>query len=185
VPRLQKNGADFARHDVSPRQFRIREGDLICIISSWRVRFRCRDCGKVFTEYPPFALPYKRFAKPALIDHAKKYLQRDISYRQSVEGTHTPVAYDGQAGDQGRQLSRSTVWKWLTWLGSLKEPLQRITSLVLEKDPGANPARDVPPISPKKFCLQGRHDVLHFAARLLVAIQEAGQLFAPPLKFTR
>lgn len=122
VPRLQKNGADFARHDVSPRQFRIREGDLICIISSWRVRFRCRDCGKVFTEYPPFALPYKRFAKPALIDHAKKYLQRDISYRQSVQGTHTPVAYDGQAGDQGRQLSRSTVWKWLTWLGSLKEP---------------------------------------------------------------
>jgi hypothetical protein len=130
-------------------------------------------------------LPYKRFAKSVIIDHASKYLEDDISYRQSVQGTHTPVAYDGREGEQGRQLSRSTVWKWLTWLGSLKEPLQRITSLVLEKDPSANPARDVSPILSKKFCLQGRHDVLHFAARLLVVVREAGRLFAPPLKFTR
>ena len=170
---------------MSPRQFRIREGDLICILDSWRVRFRCRDCRSVFTEYPPFALPYKRFAKPVLVEHAKRYLQNDHSYRQTVRGTYTPVAYDGPQGEQGRQLSRSTVWKWLSWLGGLKETLQRATSLVLEKHPRANPARDVPPIPAKKFCLQARHDVLHLAARLLVAAESVVQLFGAPLKFTR
>jgi len=182
-PRCKKKVSGFARHDISPRQFRIREGDLIHTIDSWRVRFRCPACQKVFTEYPPFALPYKRFAKPTLIEHAKKYLGNDHSYRQAVRGTHTPVSYDGQ--EQGRQLRRSTVWKWLTWLGSLKETLQRATSLVLEKNPNANPARDVPPISSMKFCLQERHDVLHLAARLLGAAQKVGQLFAPSLRFTR
>ena len=185
MSRLQKKRADFARHDISPRQFRVREGDLIHIIDSWRVRFRCRDCRKVFTDYPPFALPYKRFVKPTLIEHGKSYLEKDQSYRQTVRGTHTPVAYDGPQGEQGQQLSRSTVWKWLAWLGGLKEPLQHATSLVLEKDPQANPARDVPPISPKKFCLQARHDVLHFAARLMVAAEKVAQLFGAPFKFTR
>lgn len=130
-------------------------------------------------------MPYKRFAKPAIIDHAKKYLEEDLSYRQSVQGAHTPVAYDGPEGDAGQQLSRSTVWKWLSWLGGLKEVLQRVTSLVLEKDPNANPAREVAPICAKKFCLQPRHDVLHFAARLIVAAEQAAEIFAVPLIFTR
>lgn len=130
-------------------------------------------------------MPYKRFAKPAIIDHAKKYLEEDLSYRQSVQGTHTPVAYDGPEGDAGQQLSRSTVWKWLSWLGGLKETLQRVTGLVLEKDPNANPARDVAPISAKKFCLQARHDVLHFAARWIAAAEQGAGLFGPSLIFTR
>jgi len=185
-PRCKKKAPIFARHDVSPRQFRLREGDLIYILDSWRVRFRCQDCRSVFTEYPPFALPYKRFAKPVLVEHAKSYLEQDQSYRQTVRGTHTPVGYDGPKGQQqGQQLSRSTVWKWLAWLGRLKETLQRATSLVLERDPQANPARDVPPISAKKFCLSARHDVLHFAARLLGAAETAAQLIGAPFKFTR
>jgi len=184
VPAVKKS-SDFARHDVSPRQFRIRERDLICVIDSWRVRFRCRDCGKVFTEYPPFALPYKRFAKPVIIAQAKHYLGNDYSLRQSVRGTHTPLAYDGPQGQQGQQLSRSTVWKWLTWLGGLKETLRRVTGLVLEKDPQANPARNVPFISAKKFCLQARRDVLHLAARLIAAAEQGAGLFAPSLIFTR
>jgi hypothetical protein len=130
-------------------------------------------------------LPYKRFVAPTLIEHAKSYLENDHSYRQSVRGAHTPVAYDGPKGEQGQQLSRSTVWKWLTWLGGLKETLQRATSLVLEKARNANPARDVPPIPSKKFCLQARHDVLHLAARLMVAAEGVAQLFGAPLKFTR
>jgi len=180
-----KKVPDFAKHDVSPRQFRIREDDLICVVASWRVRFRCRDCRKVFTEYPPFALPYKRFAKPVIIAQAKHYLGNDHSLRQSVRGTHTPLAYDGPQGQQGQQLSRSTVWKWLTWLGGLKETLRRVTGLVLEKDPQANPARNVPLISAKKFCLQARHDVLHLAARLIAAAEQGAGLFVPSLIFTR
>jgi hypothetical protein len=96
------------------------------------------------------------------------------------------VGYDGPKGEQqGQQLSRSTVWKWLTWLGGLKEALQRATRLVLETSSTANPARDVPPIAAKKFCLAARHDVLHFAARLLGAAETAGQLLGVPFKFTR
>jgi len=96
-----------------------------------------------------------------IIAQAKHYLGNDHSLRQSVRGTHTPLAYDGPQAQQGQQLSRSTVWKWLTWLGGLKETLRRVAGLVLEKDPNANPARDVAPISAKKFCPQARHNVLH------------------------
>ena len=177
--------ADFAWHDATSRKFRIREHDLICVIDSWRVRFRCRDCGKAFTEFPPFAVPYKRFAKPVIVAQAKHYLLSDLSLRQSIRGIYTPLAYDGPQGLEGQQLSRSTVWKWLTWLGGLKETLQRVTGLVLEKQPHANPAREVAPILAKKFCLQARHDVLHLAARLIVAAEQAAELFGRSLIFTR
>jgi hypothetical protein len=131
-------------------------------------------------------VPYKRFAKPAILQLAQSYLQNENqSYRQTVKGSQTPLAYDGQAGEQGQQLSRSTVWKWLSWLGGLKQTLRRGASLVLEKDPHENPARDAPPISPKKFCLQARHDLLHLAARLLATAGRVKQLFGTELIFTR
>jgi hypothetical protein len=61
--------ASFTKHDCASREFRIRVFDpqldefVVEVIPSWRVRFRCSHCHAVFTEYPPFALPHKRFVQ--------------------------------------------------------------------------------------------------------------------------
>ena len=167
--------ARFARHDCAPRKFRVRLYDptlddiVIAVFDSWRVRFRCPHCGKTFTEYPPFAWPHKRFVQQDVLAKACKYLQDDpdqpTTYRTAVRERRLPLGYR-QHGPQGRQLSHSTVWRWLSWLGSWRELVQTATGLILEKDPSADVHRQDFPIARQKVRSEARRETLQQAARL-------------------
>jgi hypothetical protein len=182
--------ASFTKHDCARRQFRIRVFDpqldefVVEVVSSWRVRFRCRHCQAVFTEYPPFALPHKRFVKQDLLAKAQNYLAEQQSdepttYRESVREQRVPASY---ANDHdGRQLSHVTLWRWLSWLGSLKNLVRRATQLVLQKDPQADLHRKSCPVALAKVRSPERRQTLEQATLTLHAAEAFYQCFGVSL----
>lgn len=178
--------ASFTKHDCARRKFRVRVYDptldemVVEIIESWRVRFRCGNCLKTFTEYPPFALPHKRFVKQDVLAKVEKYLSAEqprcrATYRETVwEGT-VPVSY---AKDQeGHQLSHVSVWRWLSWLGSLEDLLQRATRLIFQKDPQADLHWKPHPIADHKVRSEARRQTLQRAAMMLDVVGKFYLLF--------
>jgi hypothetical protein len=125
-------------------------GRLIVKVLSMLVRMKCPQCGKTFTDYPSFALPYKRFVKSQIMERSLQYLQnRTMTYQQatcelvlsrangrSPPREPLPVFYPEpyQAKATSKGLASSTVHRWITTLGSLKETLQAAMSLLLDKD---------------------------------------------------
>lgn len=143
---------------------------VVEVLESWRVRFRCRHCRKTFTEYPPFALPHKRFVKQEVLAKALKYLSAErtpkcrATYREAVWEGRGPLSY---ATWEERQVSHSTVWRWLSWLGSLKDLMQLATQLIFQKDPQANLHWKLHPIADHKVRSEGRRRTLEQAAMML------------------
>ena len=177
--------SDFAKHDCARRRFRIRVFDprldefVVQVLLSWRVRFRCRHCQKVFTDYPPFALPHKRFVKQDVLAKALKYLadqQPDAqaaTYRESVREQRVPLSYTND--NNGRQLSHVTLWRWLSWLGSLKNLVQLATQLILQKDPQADLHRQSCPVACGKVRSVHRRRTLEQATMSLQAAEAVQQ----------
>jgi len=185
-------GSDFARHDCTRRWFRIRVFDpqlkefVIEVLPSWRVRFRCRHCQKVFTEYPPFALPYKRFVKQDVLAKALNYLERQppdarASYRESLREKLFPLGYTHQ--DKGRQLSHVSLWRWLSWLGSLQDLVQRATQLILQKDPRADVHRQSCAVADAKVRSAPRRQTLE-QATMTIRVADAFCLYFGVSLFT-
>ncbi len=46
----------FHPHDCRRRTFRLVKEQSIQVLRSWILRWRCRNCGKRFTDYPPLLL---------------------------------------------------------------------------------------------------------------------------------
>ena len=60
-------------------------------------------CGKRFTDYPPFALPGKRFIKSPVLEKAGEYLGTDHSYAKTVQAPgdahHVRRPHSGRFGE--------------------------------------------------------------------------------------
>jgi hypothetical protein len=158
---------------------------LVEIVESWRVRFRCRHCLKTFTEYPPFALPHKRFVKQEVLAKALKYLSAEkkpkcrATYREAVWEGRGPLSYAEH--QEGRQFSHSTVWRWLSWLGSRNALREQATQLILQKDPQANLHWKPHPIAAHKVRSEARRKTLGQAALILDVVDEFSRLFGVSL----
>ena len=181
----------FAKHDCARRKFRLRVYDpsldemLVEIVESWRVRFRCRHCLKTFTEYPPFALPHKRFIKQDVLAKAQKYLSAEkkpkcrATYREAVWEGRGPLSY--AADQEGHQCSHSTVWRWLSWLGSLNDLRERATQLIFQKDPQAHLHWEPHPIAAHKVRSEDRRKTLGQAFMMLDVVDAFSRLFGVSL----
>ncbi len=180
--------ASFAKHDCARRKFRLRVYDatldeiVVEIVDSWRARFRCRHCLKVFTEYPPFALPHKRFVKQDVLAKAVEYLSAEktpkcrATYREAVLERRVPLSY--AADQEGHQVSHSSVWRWLSWLGSLKDIRERAMQLIFQKDPQADLHWKPHPIAAHKVRSEARRKMLEQAAMTLDMVNVFYHLFA-------
>jgi hypothetical protein len=185
--------ASFAKHDCARRKFRIRIYDptldeiVVEVIESWRVRFRCRHCLKTFTEYPPFALPHKRFVKQEVLAKALKYLSAEKKPKPKCRATYREAVWEGRgplsyAEDQeGRQVSHSTVWRWLSWLGSRNDLREQATQLIFQKDPQANLHWKPHPIAKHKVRSERRRKTLEQAAMMLDVVETFSLLFGVSL----
>ncbi len=182
--------ASFTKHDCARREFRIRVFDprldefVVEVILSWRVRFRCSHCHAVFTEYPPFALPHKRFVKQDLLAKALNYLSGQppdgpATYRESVREQRVPPSYAND--NNGRQLSHVTLWRWLSWLGSLTDLVQWGTQLVLQKDPQADLHRKSCPVANHQARSAQRRQTLEQATMTLHAAEAFSRCFGGSL----
>jgi hypothetical protein len=58
-PRCFSNPGTFKLHECRKRAFRYIAGNFVKVLITLLARWKCLECGKTFTIYPPFAAPYK------------------------------------------------------------------------------------------------------------------------------
>jgi len=174
------------------RKFRVRVYDpelneiVVEIVNSWRVRFRCPHCGKVFTVYPPFAIPYKRFVTQDILQKVNLYLEparnperkgKPMTYRHTLKEQNVPLSYRPDQDGRVRNVWPSTVWRWVGWLGSLIQERKDAIRLILEKDPKTDIHRKPYPIPKTMYRSNGRLRTLERAANVLDVVDAFTSLF--------
>lgn len=170
----------FKQHDSRKRLFLVIVGSFVKIIRSFLGRWKCTLCGHTFTYYPDFAVPYKRYVKGNILILCEKYLGNDdATYRKVIEHDGSAIGYDsGTEKIDERQLVGSTVWRWLGFLGLLKECVRKSLDLIKQKDPSTKVFRQIHPVHYKKYRSEERKDVLNYAMRLLFVEEEFKKLFS-------
>jgi hypothetical protein len=86
-----------------------------------------------------------------------------------------PILYDDREANTIRArrdrvpgLAASTVWRWLSWLGSLENMLREAGKLIRQKAPGSALHREPWPLSARKYRSDARRQALQRAAQCLV-----------------
>ncbi len=134
---------------------------------------------------PTFVLPYKRYAVSSLLDLAEAYVEQDdASYRSTVlddvADRKDHLAADGKHLPGGHALHHSTLWRALSWLGSLDTSLRCAIDLILHRDPASKVHRFGGAVAAGKFRSSAREQLLRTARRLLHVMAEFQQLFKSP-----
>jgi transposase-like protein len=139
-PRCGTSADQFKRHELRKRQFNVIVQQVIHIVIGLLIRWACTGCGKTFTQYPDFALPYKRYMLPDIIQYAERYLESEnMSYGRLVK--KWSAGYKRTTAEGETQLWPSTIHRWLSTLGSLPNILARGQQLIRQKNPKASVTR--------------------------------------------
>jgi hypothetical protein len=116
-----------------------------------------------------------RYAKLPVREKAKEYLGTDTSYRKVIRHQGMPILYDDReanrisAGkDRVAGLAASTVWRWLSWLGSLENMLREASQLIRQKAPSSALHREPWALRARKHRSDARRQTLQRAAQCLV-----------------
>lgn len=153
---------------------------LVIVIARWR----CSHCRYVFTDYPPFVFPYRRYASDSLLPLARNYVEQDsCSYQQAVSHSGGQFCYDASPGQKkydGWALNRSTLWRFLLFLGTQTATLQTGLQLWLEHDPLSTLHRFSGTVAPHKYRSSPREEILRHARRLLHLVDHWNRAFAEP-----
>ena len=133
---------------------------------------------------PTFVLPYRRYASTSLLPLAREYLEQDrpsyqriVAPRQCVMGYVTPP--DQDVIDE-RALHRSTLWRFLLFLGSQVASLRQGMELWSEHDPFSTLHRFLGGVAPHKYRSTQREETLRTARHLLHLIDHWEQNFEQP-----
>lgn len=111
----------FKLHESRKRGFRFIVGGFVRIIISLLVRWKCPICGRTFTAYPDFALPYKRYVLMDIEGLSEDYLENEKTYQQTVSCEGEAIGYEERDGKiDERQLSASTPFK-MAWFSGWNE----------------------------------------------------------------
>lgn len=168
----------FRRHQARPRSFCILCDLLVQVVLCLVIRWRCSGCKKTFTQQPPFAFPRKRYTRETIQDFSGCYLEEEAStYRTAIleEGVsffHASTTKEDPV--TSKELAHSTLYRWITSLGCMKEVLRCAQDLILQKNPGSSVCRDLASldVSPRKYLKPAREwilkrclQVLHLEAR--------------------
>lgn len=123
----------FKLHAYRERQFLIFVLLIVTTVACALVRFRCPNCGKTFTCYPPFAIPCKHYVLPVIAKFSAAYVESDqITYRKAVMVDHSEPGYP----DNQRMLSPSSIHRWITTLGGFSKTRQQAKTMLLRQAPG-------------------------------------------------
>jgi len=115
-------------------------------------------------------LPYKRYVLQAIEQKCGIYLGNQDTYRQSVEEQGRPTVYDEapRGGESSAALAPSTLWHWLSWMGSLRKTTRKAFRVIREANASVALHRQDWAVSPKKYQSDSRRQVLKQALELLV-----------------
>ncbi len=115
-PRCKLESFFFKIHAYRERRFLLIIEMLVQSIFCTLVRFRCTRCGKTFTHYPDFALPYKHYTRQTIESFSKAYIEDDQKTYETAVMTHdgAPAYPDNQ-----RVLAGTTIYRWISTLAQL------------------------------------------------------------------
>lgn len=183
-PRCGGQPSGFTRHDARPRTFFVVAGGLVHRVLSAITRWKCPRCGGRFTYYPRFGLPHTRYVRDTVLEKSTRYVEDPAAtYRTAVKERSRAVAYSSTSPDaiDDRQLSHSTVHRWLTSLAGLPATLHAALRLIKAAAPSSDIFRRLLPVSPRKYRSEGRRQALGRCRRLLQADRECRVLFGASL----
>lgn len=169
----------FRLHDRRKRVFLVLVERLVHEVLSKLPRWRCPLCSGSFTDYPPFALPHKRYVRECVFELVERYLDEEhTSYRKAVREEGLPVFYDsGDDAIDERSLAHSTLHRWFPFFAFLRATLREALRLVRARSAASTLLRRVFPVAPRKYRSDERRAILSAALRALSIDQEYRLLF--------
>ena len=163
-------------HEFRRRGFRFVVANIVERVRSFVLRVACKLCGCRTTVLPDFALPHHRYVLPNVVDTSESYLLDDTAtYKSAALVDGRPAFHNSE----GSSRARSTVHRWVGFLGSLVTLLAHATDLVLQADPVFSPLAEMLDFSPRRYRTEARHELLGNAHRLLrvrARLRQATQL---------
>jgi hypothetical protein len=172
---------EFSLHDRRKRTLLFLVDRLvqktICLLPRWK----CPRCGKTFTLYPLFMLPFKRYVIETVFERSERYLEEDpTSYRKAVRENGLSVFYESASEGKidERQLAHSTLYRWLTFFSGLKETLAEALRIMKSKSPGSGIFRTIFPIPSWKYRSEERREALQTCLRLILAESDFQKIFS-------
>ncbi len=182
-PNCDGSPESFRLHERKPRSFFFVVDRLVRKMLSFLLRWKCPLCNTTFTEYPEFALPFKRYVKEEVLERSRAYVEEErASYKSGVEVQGMGIFYEGEGETiDDRRLSPSTLWRWVGLVGAMKGTLQKSLRLIRQKDPSCGMFREPHPVPCGKYRSKPRQSILQTCRRLFRAEEEFQRLFQTPI----
>jgi hypothetical protein len=125
----------FTLHGNRARRFLVLVGSYVCQVAALLARWQCPRCRRTFTDYPPFAAPYKAYTLPQMSERAARYVSNEsTSYRKGVCSANLPIFYaqgstnkSGEGGNthEAPNLTTLTHTSLFRWVASLARDVLR------------------------------------------------------------
>ncbi len=147
----------FKRHEARQRHFYAIVEHIVRKVIGLLIRWKCPGCNKTFTDYPGFALPFKRYILSVITEYSSQYTENDqATYREVIRSN--PVGYP----DSECQLEHSMIHRWVSTLGSYTQIIRKAQDYILQTRPDSSICRDLANLSirPKKYHKKERAKVL-------------------------
>ncbi len=157
-PKCQKKPNALKLHECRKRTYRYIVGCFVKKRITLLPRWKCDICEATFTDHPDFALPYKRYVKENVVKISMNYIKEEKeSYQSVVTNNNAQIGYEEKDGQYVNHfIYPSSPWRWIDWLGHLKEYMATIFK------PG-----ELFYVFPKKYRSQHRKKTLQNAYMLL------------------
>lgn len=184
-PKCKEKPLYFSPHEKKLRLFYVIVERLVHRIESLLMRWKCPLCDKTWTQYPEYALAYKRYTKEDLREFTSKYLEGDLmTYRKSVQKRGLAIFHEGIEGEnEGKSLSPSTVWHWLGFTGSLLLLIADCLAMIKEKSPESGVFRKIFAVNSRKYRSDERREILQNSMKMLAVEEEYVKIFSRPIFF--
>ena len=171
----------FRRHDSRKRRVHSIVDDFVTTCVIVLLRWKCCSCGRTFTHYPEFLLPHKRYVLGAIIGFAERYVNSpEASCRNALRPVTGALGYadkDGGNIDE-RQMSHTTLWHWLGWLGAMTMLADQGLDLLRQKDPHFKLHRAITLFPARNYRSESRGNLLQQTAALIRVAHEFKHLFS-------
>jgi hypothetical protein len=131
-PRCHSVLAKFIVHEYRKRTLLYIVGLYVYQAIAIFIRWKCTVCQKTFTEYPPFALPNKRYVSFGIEQLCQEYIDDPLATYRKTASNRGYHSEDHSVIDE-RQLSHSTVWRWMTCLEQVSQHLANLFNLTCKQ----------------------------------------------------
>jgi hypothetical protein len=169
----------FKRHGVRYRLFLVFVAEVIQRVWSYLTRWKCPLCRRTFTVYPDFALPFKRYVLPFILERCAAYVADAARiYREGVNEGGAAICHED--AESGVVLWPSTLWRWVDRLGRFSVTVRQALNLIKQKDPSTDVFRALGRLRIRtgKFRSEARKVILQHCGKLMTADQEYARLFS-------